>query len=153
MKNRKALALLLALVMLLSLAACGSKTEQPAPAQTEQPAAVAEAVEPVAPKSVETDLADMSWDEILAEANGQTLTLNVYNADTQVAKYWDRIVEMGKEYGINVVIVPETGDTDARMISDWQDGAVATYDMTWGYYGYTFKAYYDAGCNWSEQGE
>ncbi len=104
-------------------------------------------------KSVETDLADMTWDEILEEAKGQTLTLNVYNADTQVAKYWDKIIEMGRDYDIDVVIVSETADTDARMISDYEDGAVAAYDMTWGYYGYTFKAYYDAGCLWGDNGE
>ena len=154
MKYRKALALLLAVVLILSLAACGSEAGTPAPAQSESPATDAgPAVETAAPKSVETDLTSMTWDDILAEADGQTLTLNVYNADTQVAKYWDRIVELGKDYGIDVVIVPETGDTDARMISDWQDGAVATYDMTWGYYGYTFKAYYDAGCLWGDDGE
>ena len=139
--------LLLALVMLLSLAACGTKTENTPTSAASDTAA------PAAAKSVENDLASMTWDEILAEAKGQTLTLNVYNADTQVAKYWDRIVEMGKDYGINVVIVAETADTDARMISDWQDGAKATYDMTWGYYGYTFKAYYDAGCLWGDEGE
>lgn len=135
------LAAALASVMVLSLAACGASGEE-ASEETEATA-----------KSVETDLADMTWDEILEEAKGQDVTLNVYNADTQVAKYWESIVEMAKEYDINVTIVAESADTDARMISDYENGDVASYDMTWGYYGGTFKAYHDAGCLWGDEDE
>jgi ABC-type uncharacterized transport system YnjBCD substrate-binding protein len=103
-------------------------------------------------KSVETDLAEMTWDEVLAEAEGQTLNLNVYNADTQVSKYWDYLAEEAKGLGITVNIVSETADTDARMISDYESGATASYDMTWGY-GSAIQRYKDAGCLWGDAGE
>lgn len=144
---KKLTAMLLALMMLFSFAACGAQQEQQT-TPTEPPAKTA-----AAPRSVETDLADMTWDEILAEAKGQSLTLNVYNADTQVAKFWDRVTELAKDYDIDVTIVSETADTDARMIADYQNGDTASYDMTWGYYGYTFKAYFDAGCIWGDNDE
>ena len=126
---KKLTAMLLVLMMLFSFAACGAQQEQQTtPAETAAETAAA-------PRSVETDLADMTWDEILAEAKGQSLTLNVYNADTQVAKFWDRVTELAKDYDIDVTIVSETADTDARMIADYQNGDTASYDMTWGYYG------------------
>lgn len=142
---------LLAAAMLLCLAACGAGE----PAEGAQPSAPGNTQSPPSPpaKSVETDLADMTWDEVLAEARGQRVTLNVYNADTQVAKFWDQLVGLAGEYGIEVTIVSETADTDARMIADYASGDPATYDMTWGYYGYTFKAYHDAGCLWGDQQE
>lgn len=153
-KNRlmKLIAAVLAIAMMLSLAACGAKPVEETVPTAAQPAAT-EAAAPAAPKSVETDLANMTWDEILAEANGQAVALNVYNADTQVTKYWDGIAEMAQEYGIDVTIVSETADTDARMIADYEAGDPATYDMTWGYYGYTFKAYHDAGILWGDNNE
>lgn len=138
---KKCLAALLAGVMVFSLAACGTSDEQ-SENNGEQTA-----------KTVETDLANMTWDEILEEAKGQEVTLNVYNADTQVAKYWDSIVELAKDYDIDVTVVAESGDTDARMIEDYKNGDVASYDMTWGYYGGTFKAYHDAGCLWGDEDE
>ena len=146
---KKLIAFVLALTLVLSLAACGT-----APAEDTTPtAATAAATEAPEPKSVETDLADMTWDEILEEAKGQSVALNVYNADAQVAKYWDAIAEMAEDYGIDVTIVSETADTDARMIADYQAGGPASYDMTWGYYGGTFKAYNDAGLLWGDNNE
>ena len=146
--KKKLFTLALAGLMMFHLAACGgsggNETPSPSPDPQEPPQAA---------KSVETDLAKMTWDEVLAEAKGQSVTLNVYDADTQVAKYWDSIVEKAKEFDIDVTIVSETSDTDARMISDYQNGSVATYDMTWGYYGGSFKAYHDAECLWGDNGE
>lgn len=104
------------------------------------------------PKSVETDLADMTWEEILEEAKGQDVVLNVYDADTQVAKYWNSIAKLAEDYDIDVTLVSETADTDARMIADYEAGDVASYDMSWGYYGYAFKPFHDAGLVWGNDG-
>lgn len=145
---KRILTLVLTFAMLFSLVACGQKDSEPADTTDEQ----AETAETEA-KSVETDLTEMTWDEILAEADGQSVVLNVYDADTQVAKYWNTIVELAKDYGIEVTIVSETADTDARMIADYEAGDVASYDMTWGYYGYAFKPYHDAGILWGDNNE
>ena len=128
---KKTIAMLLALTMLLSLGICAAAD---------------------APKSVETDLAHMTWEEILEEAKGQDVVLNVYDADTQVAKYWNTIAELAKDYDIDVTLVSETADTDARMVADYEAGDVASYDMSWGYYGYAFKPFHDAGLVWGDDG-
>jgi ABC-type uncharacterized transport system YnjBCD substrate-binding protein len=131
--------LTLATLLVSGIAGCGKR--KPPSAQGGRPV-----------KSVETNLADMTWEDILAEARGQTLNLNVYNADTQVAKYWEYLAEAAKAYGITVTIISESANTDARMIADYESGAPASYDMTWGY-GSAIQRYKDAHCLWGDAGE
>ncbi|MDR1571660.1 MAG: extracellular solute-binding protein [Clostridiales Family XIII bacterium] len=87
-------------------------------------------------KSVETDLAGMSWEEILAEADGDTVTFCAWGsggADAMVQQYWEYIRGRAKdEYNIAVEYVEDTAEEEQRLVSDHEGGLDATIDMFWG---------------------
>jgi ABC-type uncharacterized transport system YnjBCD substrate-binding protein len=116
---RRLPALLLALCLALGLTACSSGKSAPRSSKT-----------------VETALAEMTWDEILAEAGGDTLTFCAWGsggADAMVQQYWEYFAQRAKEdYNITVEYVEDTAENEQRFVSDYENGIDATIDMFWG---------------------
>jgi ABC-type uncharacterized transport system YnjBCD substrate-binding protein len=99
--------------------------------------AAGDAVGAAAPaKSVETDLADMTWEEILAEADGDTLIFCAWGsggADAMVQRYWEYVRQRAAdEYNITVEYAEDTAENEQRFVSDYENGIDATLDMFWG---------------------
>jgi putative spermidine/putrescine transport system substrate-binding protein len=121
------LSVVLAFSLTLMLAACGSSEPTPSNGAGTDTAAA---------KTVETDLADMSWDEILAEADGDTLTFCAWGsggADAMVQKYWEYIGErLETEYNIQVEWVEYGNEQQERFINDYTSGIDATIDLIYG---------------------
>ena len=113
---KKLIALLLALVMVLALAACGAKTEEPA---AEEPAAEAPAEEPAAeePAAEEPAAEEPAAEEPAAEepaAAGEIkvafITQSLTNASQAYA--WSQFQKYAPEYGFTVTLFDE--DYDAQ---------------------------------------
>lgn len=85
--------------------------------------------------SVETDLAKMSWDDILAEAKGQTVTFLAWGsggADPFVQQWWDKLAEDVKsKYDVTIQYSEFDQAEYAKITTDLQNGTDATYDMFW----------------------
>ena len=123
------------------LAACSSGSSSSSAAassaasSSEASASSAAASSAASGGSVETDLASMSWDDILAEAKGQTVTFLAWGsggADPFVQQWWDHLAETVKEkYDVTI----EYGEFDqaeyAKITTDLENKADATYDMFW----------------------
>lgn len=86
-------------------------------------------------KSVETDLADMTWDDILAEAKGQTVTFLAWGsggADPFVQQWWEALAEDVKEkYDVTIEYAEFDQEQYAKITTDLENGGEATYDMFW----------------------
>jgi putative spermidine/putrescine transport system substrate-binding protein len=125
------LALLLALGILWGVAGCGGGSADASGAAADDPS-VAEATE----KFVETDLADMTWEEILAEADGDTVTFCAWGsggADAMVQQYWEYVRQRAAaDYHIAIEYVEDTAENEQRFMSDYENGVDATIDMFWG---------------------
>ncbi|MDR3364169.1 MAG: hypothetical protein LBS91_04370 [Clostridiales Family XIII bacterium] len=89
-----------------------------------------------AAKTVDADLAGMAWNEVLAEAEGDTVTFCAWGsggADAMVQQYWDYIKQRARaEYGITVEYVEDTAEDEQRFAADYENGIDATIDMFWG---------------------
>jgi ABC-type uncharacterized transport system YnjBCD substrate-binding protein len=87
-------------------------------------------------KSVETNLADMTWEEILAEAGGDTVTFCAWGsggADAMVQQYWEYVRQRARDdYNITVEYVEDTAENEQRFVSDYENNIDATVDMFWG---------------------
>ncbi|MDR1329914.1 MAG: hypothetical protein LBK23_09975 [Oscillospiraceae bacterium] len=133
-RSARLAALLLALTLALTACAPGGADVTPGGAVTEAPGGAAQS--PDAVKSVETDLADMTWDEILAEADGDTVTFCAWGsggADAMVQQYWEYIKTRAKEdYNITIEYVEDTAENEQRFVADYENGIGATIDMFWG---------------------
>ena len=85
--------------------------------------------------SVETDLAKMSWEDILAEAKGQTVTFLAWGsggADPFVQQWWDKLAEDVKsKYGVTIQYSEFDQAEYAKITTDLDNKADATYDMFW----------------------
>lgn len=86
--------------------------------------------------SVETDLAAMTWDDILAEARGGTVTFCAWGsggADAMVQKYWEYVDERLKsEYNITTEWVEYGNEQQERFIQDYEANIDATIDIIYG---------------------
>jgi ABC-type uncharacterized transport system YnjBCD substrate-binding protein len=106
-------------------------------------------------KSVETDLATMTWDEILAEARDETLTFCAWGsggADAMVQQYWEQVRTRAlSDYGITIEYVEDTAEFEERFISDYTSGIDATIDMFWGASG-SIGMQLEAGMLWGDDG-
>jgi putative spermidine/putrescine transport system substrate-binding protein len=122
------MALMLAAVLTLSLALTGCLS-------SEQPGASSPNAS-TSEKSVEQDLASMSWEDVLKEADGDTVTFCAWGsggADAMVQKYWEQVAaEMKSKYNITVVYVEDNAENQQRFVSDYENGIDATIDMFWG---------------------
>lgn len=89
-----------------------------------------------AAKSVESDLASMTWDEILAEAKGQTVTFLAWGAggaDPYVQQWWEHLTEdMKAKYDITLNCVEQDSAETEKLSTDLSNKADATYDLFWG---------------------
>lgn len=85
--------------------------------------------------SVETDLAKMTWDDVLAEAKGQTVTFLAWGsggADPFVQQWWDKLAEDVKEkYDVTIQYAEFDQAEYAKITTDLENKADATYDMFW----------------------
>ena len=83
--------------------------------------------------TVETDLADMTWDQVLEEAKGQTVTFCAWDTDVMVKQWWDYLAEEMKEkYDITLQYVPDDAANEEKILTDIQNGSTATIDLFWG---------------------
>ena len=86
--------------------------------------------------TVEVDLEDMVWDDILAEAAGQTvvfLTLASDDIDPLFQQWWDKLAEDVKEkYDVTIEYSEFDQAKYDKIITDLENGTEATYDMFWG---------------------
>ena len=151
------LALILILCMLMALAACSNSggdspvaDNPPAENPTEN-----SDVTPSAEKVVDTDLADMTWEEILAEADGDTVTFCAWGsggADAMVQQYWEYVKQRAQEdYNVTIEYVEDTADNEQRFMSDYENGIDATIDMFWGASG-PIQAMGATGMLWGDDG-
>ncbi|MDR1206593.1 MAG: hypothetical protein LBL26_14130 [Peptococcaceae bacterium] len=128
------LALTLALALALTACAPGGADVTPGGAATEAPGGAEPT--PGAVKSVDSDLADMTWDEILEEADGDTVTFCAWGsggADAMVQQYWEYIKTRAKDdYNITIEYVEDTAENEQRFVADYENGIGATIDMFWG---------------------
>lgn len=143
---KKILALVLALALVLTLfAACGGDK----PAESQEPGTIA--------KKVDTDFSEMSWDEICAEAKGQTINWYLWGGSTKANSFIDTTVaEKAAEYGVTINRVGVNNITEAVniVISEKQAGKTekGTVDLFW-INGSNFMMMQQAGVtfpNWSE---
>ncbi|MDR2197069.1 MAG: hypothetical protein LBO07_03800 [Coriobacteriales bacterium] len=106
-------------------------------------------------KSVDSALADMSWEEILAEANGDKVTFCAWGsggADAMVEQYWAEVkVRAQQDFGLEIEYVEDTAEFEERFISDYTDGIDATIDMFWGASA-SIGAQLAAGALWGDDG-
>ena len=87
------------------------------------------------PLSVETDLASMTWDDILAEADGDTVTFLAWGsmgADPFVQAWWEHLAEDVKaKYNVTIEYADFDSAEYEKITTDIENGATATYDMFW----------------------
>ena len=108
----------------------GSSEAAPTSAPAAAPAAAG------AGASVETDLASMSWDDIMAEGKGQAVTFLAWGAggaDPYVQQWWEHLTEDVKsKYDIELTCVEQDEAETQKLTTDIESGLDATYDMFWG---------------------
>ena len=145
MKNlmKRSFALLLALVMLLSMAACGAEESAPAanaPAANAPAAENAPAVDPLAitpysngPRSIEEIvdelLADYDLPELSAEDKKYTVNLGYYNCDHMAAASVGEYTGIFKKLGLNVKVTGN-GNVPEAMSAGQMDMAYCGWTTT-----------------------
>lgn len=86
--------------------------------------------------ATDTDLISMSWDDIKAQAKGQTVSFLAWGsggADAFVQKYWNKLADdMKEKYDITMSYAEDTAAEEQKIVTDIENGADATYDMFWG---------------------
>lgn len=104
--------------------------------------------------SAETDLQKMTWDQVLAEAKGETVTFLAWGsggADAFVQKWWEHLAEdMKSKYDITLTYAEETTAEDEKLVTDAQNKSDATYDLYWGL-GSAFSNLRKADGLWTEE--
>lgn len=82
---------------------------------------------------VESDFADMTWDDILAEAKGQEVVFCAWDTDVMVKQWWDYLAGyMADNYDITLTYVPDDPANEQKILTDIQSGIDATIDLFWG---------------------
>ncbi len=155
---KKSISIILSLVMCLALllTACG----EPA-ASTDTPATDAPAGETTetteTTKTVDTDFANMTWEEVLAEAEGQTVTWYLWGGSIETNDFIDNVVGAEAEkYGVTINRVGVNNITEAVNITIGEKQAGKDTDGTVDLYwinGSNFMMMQQAGVtfeNWSE---
>ena len=98
---------------------------------------VTRVVEVEGPKSVETDLASMTWDEVLAEADGQTVTWYHWGGSDTWNNFMDvQIAEQAMDccnVTLEFVHVNDTGEAINRVLGEAEAGKTTggSVDMIW----------------------
>ena len=83
------------------------------------------------------DFAKMSWEDVLAEANGQTVTLGILN-DIQILKWVDEyLVPVAADYGVKVQYGTLAGYAAMNADKGLKDPMYDMYWVTTGMYGYS----------------
>ena len=117
------------------LAACSSGSSSASSASASGSASAASSASGAAGGSVESDLASMSWEDILAEAKGQTVTFLAWGsggADPFVQQWWDKLAEDCKEkYDVTIEYSEFDQAEYAKITTDLENGSEATYDLFW----------------------
>ncbi len=79
--------------------------------------------------TVDTDLADMTWDDVLKEAEGQTVNFYMWGGNTQTNDYVDNIIGgEAKKYGVTINRVGVSDITEAINIMLGEKQAGKTED-------------------------
>ncbi|MGN1044766.1 MAG: hypothetical protein ACI4Q9_02265 [Candidatus Methanomethylophilaceae archaeon] len=81
------------------------------------------------------DVMDMTWDEILSDARGQTITMGFYTADPAVSKWFPEFVErMSEQYGITVTANSYGPAAAKTAVGEMENGQMTdgTFDLIWG---------------------
>ncbi len=127
-EKMKKLSLVITVLMLtiaIVLSGCAPAAQEVATTEgnaTEQsdaaPAPAAEGEEAQTTKTVDTDLANMTWDEVLAEANGQTVNWYAWGGSQTTNNFVQTVVaERAAEYGVTLNWVTVGNITDAINIT------------------------------------
>jgi ABC-type uncharacterized transport system YnjBCD substrate-binding protein len=78
----------------------------------------------------------MSWDDILAEAKGKSVTFLAWGAggaDPYVQKWWEHLTEeVKKKYDITLTCVEQDQAETQKLTTDIESKLDATYDLFWG---------------------
>ena len=127
---KKILSLITAVLMIMMMAACGGESTSSASSENASGSASA------AGKTVDTDFATMTWDEVLAEANGQTVNWYLWGGSTSTNNFIDNeIAQRAAEYGITINRVGVNNITEAvnMVIAEKQAGKDegGTADLFW----------------------
>jgi ABC-type uncharacterized transport system YnjBCD substrate-binding protein len=90
---------------------------------------------PVVDLKVDTDFASMTWEQVLAEAKGQTVTFLAWGsggADVFVQQWWEELaVYVKSEYEIDLQYAEYSSAEYEKITTDLTNGADATYDLFW----------------------
>lgn len=105
--------------------------------------------------TVDTDLANMTWEQIVEEAKGQTVTFLAWGAggaDAFVQQYWDQLkTHVADNYQIDLQAIEYAQTEYEKIGTDIENGGRPTYDMFW-YIGSMFAPFRAAdglfGNNW-----
>lgn len=154
---KKLISMFLLALLVVFLVACGGENE-PTQEQTSDSAAEDTAADESGDKKVDTDFADMTWEEVLAEAEGQTVTWYLWGGSTEINNFIDNVVaEAAAEYGITINRVGVSNITEAVNITIGEKQAGkdegGTVDLFW-INGSNFMMMQQADVcfeNWSEQ--
>jgi len=123
------------LAAMAGLAACSSGSGS-ASKSASSASASASASGSAAAASVETDLASMSWDDIVAAAKGTDVTFLAWGAggaDPYVQQWWEHLTEDVKtKYDINLTCVEQDQAETQKLTTDIESKLDATYDLFWG---------------------
>ncbi len=78
---------------------------------------------------------DMTWSEILEDAEGQTITMGFYTADPAVQVWFPKFVQrMSNDYGITVTAKSYGPAAAATAVAEMEAGQTenGTFDLIWG---------------------
>lgn len=132
------------LIAVIAIAACAAPppaappvsapTSAPAQATTasEQPTTVSAAA-----KSVDTDWPNMTWDEVVADAKGQSINWYMWGGNTSINDYVSKYLgdRLKSEYDItmNRVVVNDTVEAVNKVLGEKQAGKTSdgSVDMIW----------------------
>ena len=98
---------------------------------------VTRVVEVAGPKSVDTDLANMSWEEVLAEADGQTVTWHHWGGSDVWNNFMDVDIAGQAMACCNVTVehvhVSDTGEVVNRVLGEAEAGRTedGSVDLVW----------------------
>ena len=85
--------------------------------------------------TVDANLAEMTWEQILEEAKGQTVTFLAWGsggADAFVQKYWDQLkTYVADQYDIKLQLVEYAQAEYEKIGTDIENGGKPTYDLFW----------------------
>lgn len=132
--NKTSLFIHMIVMAVVVLSACQSTA--PEATQAVEQTAAAEATALAEPKTVDQNWPDMTWDEVIAEAEGQTVNFWHWGGDENWNKYFDKIIGdavANNGVTINSVLIDDTVEAVNKVLSEVEAGRKTdgSVDVIW----------------------